>query len=195
MTRLLLIALLLTGCTGLPLQNKESASVLKGVVAAKEATRFEKITEGDPTPVNTTTVTPSVTVSGHSNRVDVKIEAPEQPLPALPLPAGYRQTVRAGQATSDTATVAESASLSVRLPISVAILIAAVGLGLLLLVWRSATKSSAALGGFAEVVDGYFAAEIRKHRSIASTATDSAEIARHLAAVGELEANRGRIAL
>jgi len=194
MTRLLLIALLLTGCTGLPLQNRESASVLKGVVTAKEDTRFEKITEGDPTPVNTTTVTPSVTVSGHSNRVDVKIEAPE-PLPALPLPAGYKQTVRAGQATSDTATVAESASLSVRLPISVAILIGAVGLGLLLLVWRSATKSSAALGGFAEVVDNYFAAEIRKHRSIATTATDSAEIARHLAAVGELEANRGRITL
>lgn len=194
MIRLLLIAILLTGCTGLPLQNKESASVLKGVVEAKTVNSFEKITEGDPTPVNNTTVTPSVTVSGSSNRVDVKIEAPE-PLPELPLPSSYKQTVRAGQTSHDAATVSESASSSVRLPISVALLITAVALGLLLFLWRSASKSSAALGAFSETVDDYFASEIRKHRSIATTATDSGEIARHLAAVGELESSRGRIAL
>ena len=193
MKRLALLALLFTGCGATPMQ-KDMSSVFKGIVESREKTSVEKLTEGEKTPVNTVAVTPSVTVTGSSNWVDVKIEPPEPPAP-LPPTASYRQSVRVGQVTSDATVMADSSAMSMRLPLSVAILFAAVGLGLLLLVWRSATKSSAALGAFAEVVDDYFAAEIRKHRSIATTATDSAEIARHLAAVGELEANRGRISL
>ena len=191
---ILIAAVLLTGCLGVPLQ-KETASVLKGAVEARAQTNVEKITEGEKTPVNT--VQPSVSVSGSSNRVEVKIESPEPPEPiaALPLPSGYRQTVRVGHTASDNASTSESSTSSVRLPISVALLITAVALTILLLLWRSAKKSSAALSAFADVVDNYFASEIRKHRSLAATSIDPAEIARHLAAVGELEANRGRITL
>jgi len=199
----LTLCLLLTGCMGqmIPTNQKQTAAnIVKAQNETREKTDIEKVIEGEPTPVNHSTVSPTVNVSGSSNRVEMKFDA--EPLPPLPLPAEregtrepYRQSykVRHNSAESNHVDESSSFSSSTKIPLSVALLCFAIGLTILMALAWFALSRSRALNTLAKVTDDWFAETIRKHRSNAITATNTADIARNMEMVADLEAARARL--
>lgn len=190
---------LLNGCVGglVPANRTESAAVHSSEkVAAEHETTIKKVIEGERQPPPPQ---PNVKVDGRNNLVSMTFESPKPPTNS------YRETLDLADGSQMKAgSEGESKTfMKKQIPLWVALIGTAVGLGLMILVWKWAKRSSPTFAAASDMVEGFAASSIRGVDEIfrgvisdikedAMHETDPVVIAKYQKHIGNLEAARGR---